>query len=213
METQADEAVETVESEQMIPQSKVDEIVKQRLARAEKQFAKKYEGIDADEARELLAQKEAAELERQRAEGRFEEILEKTKQTLTSERDQYKSQLESLQVDGALSSAANKYNAVNNNQVAKLLKPNIKLSGDGVEVLDDSGNVRYTDSGNLMSVDDLVSEFLTANPHFVRATSGGSGSQGAAGGSTHKPYKDAADMIANWSNGGREAFAANRGKR
>jgi hypothetical protein len=63
-----------------------------------------------------------------------------------------------------------------------------------------------------MTVNSLVSDFLTANPHFVRASSGGTGSQGAAGGSTQKPTS-VADMLANWDSGGRAAFAAMKGKR
>jgi hypothetical protein len=57
-----------------------------------------------------------------------------------------------------------------------------------------------------------VSEFLTANPHFVKASPSGVGSQGAAGGSTQKP-SSVADMLANWENGGRQAYATLKGKR
>jgi hypothetical protein len=81
------------------------------------------------------------------------------------------------------------------------------LGDDGnVEVLDKSGAVRYNDKGELLSVNELMNEFLTANPHFVRATPGGSGSSGGAGGSTQKPMSVAA-MLENWDNGGREAYA------
>jgi hypothetical protein len=44
-----------------------------------------------------------------------------------------------------------------------------------------------------MKPSDLVSEFLTASPHFVKASGGGTGSTGNAGGSTLK-QKSVADM-------------------
>jgi hypothetical protein len=54
-------------------------------------------------------------------------------------------------------------------------------AGD-VEIVDPkSGQVRYKDDGNHLTVSDLVGEFLTANPHFVSATPSGSGSQSKIG--------------------------------
>jgi hypothetical protein len=97
---------------------------------------------------------------------------------------------------------------VNPNQVSQLLKTNTRLSDDGnVEVLDDNGTPRYNDSGDLLSVNEMVAEFLTVNPHMVKASQGGTGSMGNAGGSTQKP-QSVADMVANWNDGGKEAFAA-----
>jgi len=59
----------------------------------------------------------------------------------------------------------------------------------------------------LLSVNEMVTEFLTVNPHMVKASIGGTGSQGNTGGSTQKPTS-VADMVANWNDGGKEAFAA-----
>jgi hypothetical protein len=116
--------------------------------------------------------------------------------------------LETTKIDGALLTAASKHNAVDSQQVSQLLRNRVKLSDDGsVEVLDDNGAVRYNDKADPLSVDELVGDFLTANPHFVRASQGGAGTQGMAGGSTQKPIS-VADMVENWNDGGREAFAA-----
>jgi hypothetical protein len=101
--------------------------------------------------------------------------------------------LETTLVDGALLTAASRLNAVSPDQVSALLRSSVTLSEDNtVEVFDKNGTPRYNDSGNLLSVNELVAEFLTANPHFVKASAGGSGSSGAAGGSTSKPlsYSD-----------------------
>jgi hypothetical protein len=69
---------------------------------------------------------------------------------------------------------------VNPQQVVRLLKDQIRLNDVGeVEVLDESGSVRYNDQGSAMSVDELVGEFLQTNPHFVNAGPSGTGSQSA----------------------------------
>jgi len=84
-----------------------------------------------------------------------------------------------------LLNAASSRRAVNPQQVVRLLKDQIRLSDGGdVEIVDDSGGARYMDSGSLMTVDDLVNEFLTTNPHFVSAGPSGSGSGGGVGKAT-----------------------------
>jgi hypothetical protein len=89
-----------------------------------------------------------------------------------------------------------------------LLRGSVRLSEDGTaEVVDANGTPRYNDSGDPLSVDELVGDFLSTNPHFVKASSGGAGSQTAVGGSTSKPMS-AVDMEANWNNGGKEAYRA-----
>lgn len=124
----------------------------------------------------------------------------------------YKSKLQQTLVDGAILGAAGNNNAVNPTQVSMLLKDQTRLSDDGtVEVLDANGTPRYNDSGDLLSVNEMVTEFLTVNPHMVKASQGGTGSMGNAGGLTQKPIP-VADMVANWSNGGKEAFAAMKRK-
>ena len=193
-------------------QEELDRIVADRISREQRKFEKKLSGVDINEARELLAQKEAAELERQKERGEFDSILKKTVEKKDMEIQSYKSKLQQTLVDGALLSAASANNAVSPDQVSALLKSRTRLSDDGtVEVLDANGTPRYNDKGDLLSVNEAVSEFLTVNPHFVRASSGGTGSQGNAGGSTQKP-QSVADMVANWDQGGKEAFAAMKKK-
>jgi hypothetical protein len=213
METEVGtEATATESQGKMFSQSELDRIVADRIAREQRKFEKQLSGIDISEARQLLQDKEAAELERQKERGDFESVLKKTVEKKDQEISAYKSKLQSTLVDGALLSAASSNNAVNPEQVSALLRSNLRLSDDGsVEVLDSNGTPRYNDSGNLLSTGELVAEFLTANPHFVRASQGGSGSQGNAGGSTQKSLS-VADMVANWNDGGKEAFAAMKKK-
>ena len=191
-------------------QADVDKILEQRLARERKRYEKMTDGVDIDEARRVMADRDQAEIERQKERGDFESVLKKTVEKKDTTIQSLTSRLHQIQVDGALLSAASTKNAVSPEQVSALLKGNTRLSDEGqVEILDKSGSIRYNDNGELLSVNELMEEFLTANPHFVRATAGGSGSTGHAGGSTQKP-SSVADMLSNWDNGGREAFAPSK---
>ena len=192
MENVATEAVEqeTVETQDVktFTQEEVDRIVADRIARQQRQFDKKLDGIDLNEVRELLTQREEAQVEEQKKRGDYETLLKQMADKHTEEKAALKGQLERTLVDGALLTAASRLNAVSPDQVSALLRSSVTLSEDNtVEVFDKNGTPRYNDSGNLLSVDELVTEFLTANPHFVKASAGGAGSSGAAGGSTSKP--------------------------
>lgn len=207
---EAEATVEQSEStqEKSFTQAEVEKIVEQRLIRERKKLDKKIEGIDLDEARRLMEEKEAAEVERKKERGEFESILKSTVEKKDAKIQQLEARLQQQLIDGALLNAASKYNAVSPEQVAALLRNKTRLDETGsVEILDDNGSHRYNDSGESLTVGELVEEFLTANPHFVRATPGGTGSMGKAGGSTQKPAS-VEDMLANWSNGGKEAYAA-----
>lgn len=206
-ESETDAVVENQE-QKTFTQDDLDRIVADRIAREQRKIEKKLQGIDLDKARQLLNEQEAAEFERQKERGDFETILKSTVEKKDQEIQTYKQKLEQTLVDGSLLNAASKNNAVSPEQVSQLLRGYVKLSEDGtVEVLDANGTPRYNDKGDLLSVSELVSDFLTANPHFVRASQGGAGSTGSAGGSTQKP-QTVAEMVANWDSGGREAYRA-----
>lgn len=195
-------------TEKTFSQAELDKIVADRVAREQRKFEKKLSGIDLEEAKALLSQKEQVEQEKLKERGEFETILKQTVEKKDSEIASYKARLESTLIDGALLQSASTNNAVSPEQVSALLRKQTRLAEDGtVEVLDNNGTPRYNDSGDLLSVNEMVSEFLTANPHFVRASKGGTGSQGNAGGSTQKPLS-AVEMVENWNSGGREAYRA-----
>lgn len=210
MEVEGTEAVEQPAQEaqdvKTFTQEEIDRIVADRIARQQRQFEKKLEGIDLDEARQLLSERQNAEIEKQKKLGEFESILKQTVEKKDQEIGAYKAKLEQTLVDGSLLSAAAKNNAVSPEQVSQLLRGSVSLSEDGtVEVFDKNGTPRYNDKGELLTVEELVADFLTTNPHFVKASQGGAGSAGAVGGSTPKTLT-AAEMLANYESGGREAF-------
>jgi hypothetical protein len=202
----------TTQEAKTFSQEELDRIVADRVQREKRKLDKKLEGIDLEEARQLMIDREQATLERQKEKGEFESILKQTVEKKDMEISQYKQRLESTLIDGSLLSAASKYNAVEPNQVAQLLRSSLKLADDGsVEILDSNGTVRYNEKADPLSVDEVVGDFLTANPHFVRATPSGAGTLGNAGGSTQKP-QSVESMVENWNSGGREAYRATQFK-
>ena len=213
METETETETVAIQSQdKTFTQDELDRIVADRIAREQRKFEKKLSGIDLDDARDLMQKREDADLERQKERGEFDSILKQTVEKKDMEIQSYKSKLQQTLVDGAILGAASNNNAVNPTQVSQLLKDQTRLSEDGtVEVLDANKVPRYNDSGELLSVNEMVAEFLTVNPHMVKASQGGIGSMGNTGGSTQKP-QSVADMVANWNDGGKEAFAASKKK-
>ena len=134
MENQAETetaAVETQESK-TFTQEELDRIVADRVAREQRKFDKRLSGVDLDEAKDLLAKKEAAELERQKERGEFDKVLKQTVEKKDMEIQSYKSKLQQTLVDGAILGAAGNNNAVNPTQVFSVTKrPILGLSDDG----------------------------------------------------------------------------------
>lgn len=213
----SDEIMETVEptateAEQTqaktFSQEELDRIVADRIAREQRKFDKKLNGINLDEARDLLEQREQAELEAKKQRGEFDAILKQTVEKKEAEINSYKARLQETLIDGALTASASRNNAVDSTQVTQLLKGSTRLNADGnVEIVDSNGTPRYNDKGELLTVDEMVGEFLTANPHFVKASPGGAGTLGNAGGSTSQPEKSMDWMVDNWNDGGKEMYA------
>jgi len=86
--------------------------------------------------------------------------------------------LNSIKVDDALLQSSSKYKAINPAQVSQLIKGQVTLNDAGdVEVVDQNGAPRYAESGEPLTVDMLVKEFLDTNPHFISAGPSGSGAK------------------------------------
>ena len=175
-------------------QEQVDKVVADRLARERKKYDKKYAGVDVDAYNQWQDEKEQTEIEAQKQRGEFDKILKTTVEKKDTEIHSLRSELKKVKINDSLLSSAAQLNAVAPDQVSSLLINQIQLSDEGqVEVVDINGTLRYSDNGEPMKPSDLVTEFLTANPHFVKAGVGGTGSTGNTGGSTQKP-KSVAEM-------------------
>ena len=187
VENKVEEVIE--EKEPMVSQSEVDKIVERRLAREKSKYEKMYSGIDPEQARKLLQEKETKEMEDQKARGEFEKILKEQAEKSNKEIASLRSEIEKVKVDGALLNAASKNSAINPEQVKDLLKSNVKLTEDGkVEILAENNQPMYNKDGDLKSIDEYVKDFITDNPHFQTATPSGSGSKANLGKVDAKPF-------------------------
>lgn len=146
------------------------------MARMKASITKKYEKTfqelgDIDELKRLKADAERKQLEDQKKRGEFDDILKSVVSKKDQEIAKRDAMIREYTVDLPLVQTAAQLKAVNAEQVKQLLKPNIRFSEDGaVEIIDREGKVRYTDQGTPFKVEDLVSEFLNQNPHFVQPT-------------------------------------------
>jgi len=177
------------EKEPMVSQAEVDKIVERRLAREKSKYEKMYSGIDPEQARKLLEEKENKQMEDQKARGEFEKILKEQAEKSNKEISGLRSEIEKVKVDGAIVTAASKNQAINPEQVKDLLKGNVKLTDDGkVEILAENKQPMYNKDGDLKSIDEYVKDFITENPHFQTATPSGSGSKANLGKVDAKPF-------------------------
>ena len=163
-------------------QEQLDKIVADRLARQRSQLEKRYEGVDVDRYRELISEEENRRIEAMKKREEFDSVLKETVEKKDSHIQQLREEIHSVKVEGAVLNASSAAKAVSPQQVNQLLKNSVKLGETGnVEVLDSKGNVRYSESGDPMTITELVQEFLSENPHFVQPNSGGSGVSSVVG--------------------------------
>lgn len=137
-----------------------------------KKLSKQWEDLgDPEELRQIKQSHERQKLEEQKKRGEFETILRDLADKKDQEIRKRDEIIRNYIVDVPLVNAAAKFRSVNADQVKQLLKPQVRVNEGGeVEVLDSKGAVRYNDRGEPFKVEDLVSEFLQTNPHFVGAT-------------------------------------------
>lgn len=182
-ENMANEDTDTSQTQETsFSQEDVNKLIAQRVERERNKFEKKYSGVDLDLYSKLTAQEEKKALNEKKARGEFDAILKDTVQKKDSVISTLEQELKNIKVNGALLSSASTNKAVNPDQVVALLQSQVKLNDGQVEIIDsNTSQVRYTETGDLMQVDDLVGEFLQANPHFVQAGPRGSGTSNAIG--------------------------------
>ena len=179
---------EVEQQEPMIAQSELDKIIEKRLARERAKIEKRFSGIDPDEARKLLDEKEKRELEMKKERGEFETVLKETVSKKDAIIAQQKAELKAVRIDDELLKEASNQQAIKPQQVVNLLKNKVQLSEDGkAEIIGDNNVPIFNDKAEPMSIKEYVEQFLNDNPHFKVASPSGAGSKSSVGGDTPKP--------------------------
>jgi hypothetical protein len=170
-------------------QDDVNKIVADRIERERKKYERKFDGIDPEHYRKLAEAEEQRRFDEMKKAGEFDALL---KETVSKKDAYYQNQLNSVQelnqkllgeikiikVDQQLINEASKAKAINPEQVVALLKHQVvyKETGD-VEVTDGKGNILTNEKGDIMSIGDLVNDFLNKNQHFLQASPSGTGTK------------------------------------
>jgi hypothetical protein len=165
-------------------QAELDAVAAEVRRKAEAKLTKRSSRAWTLRNTRLLMQKEEElKISQAKEKSEFEKLLKENAEKFNSKISTLTSELTKIKVDGALINAASTKKAVNPEQVARLVRDNIKMSETGeVEVVDPkTGQTRYTDNGDPLTVDGLVGEFLQSNPHFVSAGQPGGGSKSNTG--------------------------------
>tara|TARA_B100000029_G_C17572278_1_gene957047 strand:+ start:1753 stop:2433 length:681 start_codon:yes stop_codon:yes gene_type:complete len=180
------EATET--QDKLFTQQDLDKIVADRVSRERRKYEKKYEGVDIDTYQDLMTKAEKEREDKLKAKGEFEKLLKEQAEKKDSQISQLMKTVETIKVDGSLVDEASKAGSINPQQVAQLLRNQVRLGEAGeVEITDPkTGQVRYKDDGTHMTVQNLVREFITANKHFLSATPSGMGTTGSRVGDAGK---------------------------
>ena len=153
-------------------QEEVNAILARTKSQLEKKFQSKYEELgDPDELRSIKTEWEKKQQQEQIKRGEFEKTLQELAAKKDAEIQRRDAIIKEYKVNTPLLEAAARNRAVAPEQVKALLSGSVRLNDQGeVEVVGSDGAVRYRDNGTALAVEDLVSEFLTQNPHFVSAT-------------------------------------------
>ena len=160
-------------------------------AKFEKQFA---ELGDLNELKTLKTQAEKQKQEEAIKRGEFEQILQDMAAQKDAEIQEKNKIIEEYTVNTPLLNAAATYKAVNPNQVVQLIRNQVRLGENGqAEVVDGNGVQRYDGKGNPITVDALVQEFLSSNPHFVAAAPATTNTKSAVNGASLESF-DLADL-------------------
>ena len=169
----ATDATET--SQEQTTKTYTQEEFDKHMAGLKNSIAKKYEKQfaelgDLEELKQLKATAEKARQEESFKRGEFEKILQEKLSIKDQEIARRDSLISEFKIEMPLIQAASQFKSVNPEQVKSLLRNNVKLVNGEVEVVDEAGQVRYSDAGKPLTPQELVKEFLDRNPHFVQAT-------------------------------------------
>ena len=158
--------------ERTYTQKEVDDMAARLRASVTKKIQKQYEDLgDIEELRAMRQQAERQRIEEATKQGNFERVLQDLASKKDAEIARRDEIIRNYRIDNPLLDAAARMRAVAPDQVRNLLRNSVRLNADGeVEITDENGDVRYSERGRALTVDELVGDFLNRNPHFVQAT-------------------------------------------
>ena len=179
-ETTQEQVAKTYTEEEF--NSHMSGLKKSLTAKFEKQFA---DLGDLNELKSLKANAEKQAQEEAIKRGEFETILQNMAAKHDATIQEKNKVIEEYTVNTPLLNAAATYKAVNPNQVVQLIRNQVRLGENGsAEVVDGAGVQRYDSKGNPVTVDALVQEFLSSNPHFVAAAPATTNTKSAVNGAS-----------------------------
>lgn len=167
----ADTAENQAGSERTYTQREVDDMAARLRSSVTRKIQKQYEDLgDIEELRQLRAEADRQRMEEAQKQGNFERVLQEIAAKKDAEIARRDDIIRNYRIDNPLLTTAAELRAVAPEQVKSLLRSHVRLSTDGeVEIVDDRGEIRYSERGTAMTVQELVAEFLDRNPHFVQA--------------------------------------------
>lgn len=188
-ETAATEAA-TENTQEQVAKTYTEEEFNSHMAGLKKSLSAKFEKQLADlgdlnELKSLKANAEKQAQEEAIKRGEFETILQNMAAKHDATIQEKNKVIEEYTVNTPLLNAAAQYKAVNPNQVVQLIRNQVRLGENGsAEVVDGAGVQRYDSKGNPVTVDALVQEFLSSNPHFVAAAPATTNTKSAVNGAS-----------------------------
>jgi len=148
----------------------------------------KIEGVDVDKYNSLIEKEQEIEQKRLADEGEYDKLLEehrrKSEAQLQKSQEHsglWKGRFEKQVIDNVLLTAATE-RSVSASEAVTLIRANYTfgVNEEGlVEITDAKGQALFDDSGNAVTPQGVMSQFLEARPHLCKPTGGGSGSRGA----------------------------------
>ena len=164
---------QTNQAERTFTQAEVNAILAKTKGQYERKYSKLFEelGTEPDELKDIVTNHRKREQDNAMRRGEFDKVLQEVVAKKDQEIQRRDRMIEEFKLNAPILDSASRHRAVAPEQVRALIRSNVRLNEQGeVEVVDQTGTVRYGDNGKPVSVDMLVSEFLQANPHFVAAT-------------------------------------------
>lgn len=178
-----DNSADNSQATKTFTQDEVNAMMAKTKTQLERKYASKYEDLgDPDELRDIVSNYRKQQTDQQVKRGEFDKVLQELAAKKDAEIQKRDRIIETYKVETPILDAAARHRSVNPEQVKALVRSNVRLNTDGeVEVVDAKGQVRYSDAGKPLSVEDLVQEFLQSNPHFVQPTPATSGTKSSVG--------------------------------